>query len=385
MIATFKAMKEISKLPNVGTTIFTTMSKLANEYGAINLAQGFPDFNVDEKLVNTLKDVAGKDVHQYMPMGGNPSLLVQIARLINDRYGRVCVPEQNILVTAGATQAIFTALIALVQSGDEVIILDPSYDCYSPAVALAGGNAIHVDLNDDYSPNWDAIRKAFNENTRLLLVNNPHNPSGKVWSEEDLSHLCEILREFPNVILLSDEVYEFIHFEKKHLSAHLYADLHNRTIVVSSFGKSFHITGWKIGYLVAPEKLMVEIKKVHQFNVFSVNSVSQATLAAYLPLSDVGSLKETYMEKRDLFRSLLNSSKFKLLPSEGSYFQLADYSDISDLDDVSFCQYLTKEVGVAAIPVSVFNASGKDRKHIRFCYAKKDETLIQAAERLCKI
>lgn len=375
----------MSKLPQVGTTIFTVMSKMAAEHNAINLAQGFPDFNVDDKLISTLKDTAGKQVHQYMPMGGNPFLLREISRLIRDRYGRSCHPDNEILVTAGATQAIFTTIMALIGQDDEVLILDPSYDCYAPAVVLAGGKAVHVDLNEAYLPDWEAINAAISTRTKMIIVNNPHNPSGKVWNETDLEALRSLMAKYPELMLLSDEVYEFIHFEKKHLSAHFYEDLRERSIIVSSFGKTFHITGWKMGYLVAPEEWMIEIKKVHQFNVFSVNSVAQATLASYLPVSNVGELKNTYRDKRDLFQQLLKDSNFKLLPSEGSYFQLVDYSVISDLPDVGFCEYLTKNVGVAAIPVSVFNANGKDRKHIRFCYAKQDKTLIEAAQRLCKI
>jgi methionine transaminase len=375
----------MSKLPHVGTTIFTTMSRLAQEYGAINLAQGFPDFDIDPRLAEAVKSTATKPVHQYFPMPGYPPLLQSISRLIEDQYGRIVDPNSDLLITAGATQAIFTTIIALVDNNDEVLILDPSYDCYAPAVLLAGGTPVHVDLNDDYSPNWEAIAASITEKTKFLIINNPHNPSGQVWNLRDIESLLDLMNKHQHILLLSDEVYEFIYFSQKHLSIHLFDDLFERSITVSSFGKTFHVTGWKIGYLVAPEHLMNEIKKVHQFNVFSVNSISQYAIQNYLSNANVSELKQTYLEKRELFKSLLNKSRFKLLPCEGTYFQVLDYSEISDLDDVTFCNYLTKEVGVAAIPVSVFNKSGKDRKHIRLCFAKKTETLIQAAEKLCRI
>lgn len=375
----------MSKLPEVGTTIFTTMSKLAAEHGAINLAQGFPDFDIDPKLENCLKQSISKPIHQYFPMSGHPSLLKEIRRLVRDRYGRLVDQAQEILVTAGATEGIFSSIMALVQRDEEVIILDPSYDCYSPSVLLAGGKPIHVPLNDSYLPNWEAIEKAIGPHTRLLIINNPHNPSGKVWSESDLLSLIAIMAKFPQLHLLSDEVYEFIHFEKKHLSINLFPELYDRTIVTSSFGKTFHVTGWKLAYLIAPPKLMIEIQKVHQFNVFSVNSLAQYALAQYLPSSNVAELHQLYQEKRNLFKKLMKDSRFSLLPSEGTYFQLADYSAISDLNDVHFCEYLTQEIGVAAIPVSVFRQDKLDRKHIRFCFAKKNTTLIAAAEKLCKI
>jgi methionine aminotransferase len=375
----------MSKLPHVGTTIFTTMSRLAQEYGAINLAQGFPDFDIDTRLAEAVKSAATKPVHQYFPMPGYPPLLQSISRLIEDQYGRIVDPNSDLLITAGATQAIFTTIMALVHNNDEVLILDPSYDCYAPAVVLAGGTPVHVDLNDDYSPNWEAIATSITDKTKLLIINNPHNPSGKVWDLKDIESLLDLMNKHQHILLLSDEVYEFIYFSQKHLSIHLFDDLFERSITVSSFGKTFHVTGWKIGYMVAPEHLMNEIKKVHQFNVFSVNSISQFAIQSYLSSANVSELKQTYLDKREMFKSLLNNSRFKLLPCEGTYFQVLDYSEISDLDDVTFCNYLTKEVGVAAIPLSVFNKSGKDRRHIRLCFAKKTETLIQAAEKLCRI
>lgn len=375
----------MSKLPDVGTTIFTVMSKLAAEHNAINLSQGFPDFPIDEQLKQFLSDISFSDEHQYRPMPGSSTLLNAITNQINSQYGRSILPDRELLVTAGATQGIFTAIMALVNAGDEVIILDPSYDCYNPAVRLAGGVPVHVDMTDDLMPDWQRISDSISDKTRLIITNNPHNPSGRVWGEKDMKELERIMMENPQLLMLSDEVYEYITFEQKHLSVNQRSSIRDRAIVVSSFGKTYHITGWKIGYLVAPENLMSEIKKVHQFNVFSVNAPGQEALAKYVPVSAPEELGSMYKAKRNLFTSLLKESKFKLLPSEGTYFQVADYSDISDEKDGDFCKYLTKEVGVAAIPISVFNASGKDNKLIRFCFAKQEETLIEAAKKLCRI
>lgn len=375
----------MSKLPDVGTTIFTVMSKLAVEHNAINLSQGFPDFPIDEQLKQFLSDISFSDEHQYRPMPGSPTLLNAITNQINTQYGRSILPDRELLVTAGATQGIFTAIMALVNAGDEVIILDPSYDCYNPAVRLAGGVPVHVDMTDDLMPDWQKISDSISDKTRLIITNNPHNPSGRVWGEKDMDELERIMMAYPKLLVLSDEVYEYITFEQKHLSVNERSSMRERAIVVSSFGKTYHITGWKIGYLVAPENLMSEIKKVHQFNVFSVNAPGQEALAKYVPVSAPEELGSMYKAKRNLFTSLLKESKFKLLPSQGTYFQVADYSDISDEKDVDFCKYLTKEVGVAAIPISVFNASGKDNKLIRFCFAKQEETLIEAAKKLCRI
>lgn len=375
----------MSKLPDVGTTIFTVMSKLAVDHHAINLAQGFPDFPIDDRLKEALKKEADNNVHQYQPMVGSTALLTVIGEKIHCTYKRAVNPLSELLITAGATQAIFTTIQALVFPGDEVIILDPSYDCYAPAVLLAGGIPVHIDLNNNYSPPWEKIASAVTRQTRLLIFNNPHNPSGTIWKEADFRELEDLCIKHPRLLLLSDEVYEFITFEQEHISINERQALQDRTIIVSSFGKTFHITGWKVGYLVAPEQLMVEIKKVHQFNVFSVNSVCQAALANYVPQSDYSELSSLYKQKRDLFQGLLRASKFKLLACEGTYFQLADYSLISDLPDTELCKYLVKEVGVAAIPVSVFNKSGKDEKVIRLCFAKRDETLINAANLLCQL
>lgn len=375
----------MSKLPHVGTTIFSVMSQLAADYNAINLSQGFPNFPVDSYLTDLVTQSATANVHQYMPMAGYPQLLSNIGKLIEANYGRKNEPEKELLITAGATQGIFTCIQALVNAGEEVIILDPSYDCYEPPIILTGAVPIRVQLNDDFSPNWEKIEKHFNANTRMIIINNPHNPSGKILTETDFEQLEKILEKFPNVVLLSDEVYEYITFEKKHISVNSIQNLRNKSVIISSFGKTFHITGWKVGYLIAPEKLLIELKKVHQFLVFSVNSVAQFTLSKYLEKVDVKSLGAFYQEKRDLFRTLLANSRFQLLPAEGSYFQVVDYSAISSEKDTDFCIRLVKEYGVAAIPLSVFNKDGKDQHLIRFCFAKDDETLIKACERLCKI
>jgi methionine aminotransferase len=374
-----------SKLPKVGTTIFTTMSKMAADFNAINLSQGFPNFAIDPVLEDLLQKNSRENVHQYAPMAGLPVLLEAIATTIKSTYGRTIHPTTELLVTAGATQGIFTTIQALVGFGDEVVIIDPAYDCYEPAIILAGGKPIHVAMKADFTIDWLELRNVISQKTKLLIVNNPHNPSGRVMDQTDLDSLTNVMRDYPNLLLLSDEVYEYITYEQAHLSANLVPEIYDRTIIISSFGKTFHITGWKMGYLVAPEKLMVEIKKVHQFLVFSVNSVAQKTLADYLSQTDVSSLGAFYQQKRSLFQNGLTNSKFKLLPSEGTYFQTADYSQISSENDVQFCEWLTREKGVAAIPLSVFYEHPPEQHIIRFCYAKTDETLLAATERLCAI
>lgn len=375
----------MSKLPNVGTTIFTTMSKMAMDHQAINLSQGFPNFPVDEKLVSLLQETAGENAHQYVPMSGYPGLLEEIATLTQKSYQRTVNPATEILVTAGATQGIFTTIQALVNKGENVVILDPAYDCYAPAVVLAGAEPIHVNMLPDFTPDWDKINAVVNSKTAMIIVNNPHNPSGKILQERDLVELEALLDRHPQLILLSDEVYEYITFEQKHISANTRSALIDRTIVVSSFGKTFHITGWKIGYLIAPEKYMVEIKKVHQFLVFCVNSVAQISLAKYLKEVDVQQLGKFYQEKRDYFQQLMKNSRFELLPSEGSYFQTARYSSISSDSDLVFVEKLVKEHGVAAIPFSAFYQNHFDQQIVRFCFAKDPETLEKAAEKLCQI
>jgi methionine aminotransferase len=375
----------MSKLPNVTTSIFSVMSKMAAEYDAINLSQGFPNFPVDHRLTNIVAQLAKEDVHQYTPMSGYPPLLQKIKALIQNSYHRTIQPETELLVTAGATQAIFTTILALIKTDDEVIILDPSYDCYEAPVLLSQAKPIRVALNDDYTPNWKTIERAFSEKTKMIIINNPHNPTGKILNQFDFEALETILEKYPNTLVLSDEVYEYITFEQKHISSHTREKLLNRCIMISSFGKSFHVTGWKVGYLVAPEYLMREIKKVHQFLVFSVNSICQVAISNYLDLVTVNEIGSFYQKKRDYFRSLLKNSRFELMPCEGTYFQVVSYAKISNENDVDFCKRLITEYGVAAIPISTFYANGKDLKLIRFCFAKDNHTLEEAAKRLCKV
>ncbi|MBG6186091.1 methionine aminotransferase [Flavobacterium sp. CAN_S2] len=375
----------MSKLPNISTSIFTVMSKMAAEYNAINLSQGFPNFPIDERLTAIVAKLAKENVHQYTPMSGYPPLLSKIAVLIQNSYQRTIQPETELLVTAGATQGIFTTITALVKSNDEVIILDPSYDCYEAPVLLCNANPVRVALNDDYTPNWETIEKACTTKTKMIIINNPHNPTGKILTESDFEALEILLEKYPDIVLLSDEVYEYITFEEKHISAHTRDKLLNRCVRVSSFGKSFHVTGWKIGYLVAPEYLMNEIKKVHQFLVFSVNSICQVAISEYLDIVSVSEIGKLYQEKRNYFRQLLKDSRFKLMPCEGTYFQVVSYAAISNENDVDFCKRLIIEHGVAAIPISTFYTDGKDLKLIRFCFAKDNATLEEAAKRLCAI
>jgi len=375
----------MSKLPKVTTSIFAIMTKMATEKNAINLAQGFPNFAVDEKLASIVAKVVKKDVHQYLQISGYPPLLTKIAKLILDSYQRIVLPETEILVTTGATQALFTSILALIKKDEEVIILDPSFDNYEAPTLLCNAKAIRVELNNDYTPNWERIEKVITHKTRMLIINSPHNPTGKIWRENDFVALENLLDKYPNILLLSDEVYEFISFEEKHISIHSRKKIVERSIVISSFGKSFHITGWRIGYLVAPEYLMKEIKKVHQYLVFSVNSLAQAAICDYLDVVSVKELGKFYQEKRDYFRKLLENSRFELMPCEGTYFQTVSYKTISNENDQDFCTRLVVDYGVAAIPISAFYADGKDSKLIRFCFAKDDKTLEEAAKRLCAV
>lgn len=379
-------MSEIkSKLPHVGTSIFSVMSKMATQYNAINLSQGFPNFPVAPELVENYEEVIKGNYHQYMPMPGSHRLLVEISQKVLTHYGRDIHPEEEVLVTAGATQAIFTAIQAVIHRGDEAIVLDPSYDSYAPSVGLAGGTPIHINMNPDFSVDWSKVEDAISKDTKLLIVNNPHNPGGTVFSEEDIHAIEQIMLRHPHLFLLSDEVYEFIHFEQKHISINSRETIRDRTFIVSSFGKTFHVTGWKIGYLVAPKYLMDEVKKIHQYIVFSVNSTAQRTLANYLPQADLSDLGRFYQKKRDFFRGLMKNSRFELLDCQGTYFQVARYNEISNLGDVDFAKEMTQKHGVAVIPVSGFNKDQHDDHLIRLCFAKDEETIIKATEKLCKI
>lgn len=372
----------MSKLPHIGTSIFTVMSQMATEHQAINLSQGFPNFPVDERLTAIVAKLATANIHQYTPMSGLPSLLEKIAALTQQSYGRAVTPKEEILVTAGATEGIFATIQALVKAQEEVIILDPSYDCYEAPILLSNAKPVRVALNIDFTPNWETITAAVNEKTRLIIINNPHNPTGKMWTASDFEQLEKLVHAFPNLLVLSDEVYEYITFEQPHISVHHRPKLWERSISISSFGKSFHITGWKIGYVIAPEYLMREIKKVHQFLVFSVSSIAQHALNEYIEVVDIKTLGQFYQQKRDFFQSLMKDTKLKLLPCEGTYFQVASYAAISEENDIDFTKRLVTEFGVATIPISIFYANGDDHQCIRFCFAKDDETLTRAAERL---
>jgi len=377
-------MNHPSKLPNVGTTIFTVMSALANEYQAINLSQGFPDFPLDERFQSILNQALNKNVHQYAPMMGLPLLREEICKLVSNQHGRN-VHLEEVLITAGATQSIFTSIQALVNPGDEVVIIDPAYDCYGPAVDLVQGIRIHIPLANDLTLDLQKIKDALSEKTRMLILNNPHNPTGMVFDQRQIKALVDLLAPYPNCLILSDEVYEFINFTEEVITMHQFESIRDRLITVSSFGKTLHITGWKLGYLIAPEHLMKEIKKVHQFLVFSVNHFAQYAVAEFLKMYKTEEISPLFLRKRNLLQSLLKSSKFELLPCHGTYFQLVDYSNISEKNDVEFSQWLTKEVGVASIPISVFFDKGFDKKYLRLCFAKSDDILTSAAERLCKI
>lgn len=377
-------MNQHSKLPHVGTTIFTTMSALANEHKALNLSQGFPDFPLDEKFKEILSSTLDANVHQYAPMMGLPILREEIVKLVERQHHRKLEIDE-VLITAGATQAIFTTIQALVHAEDEVIIIDPAYDCYAPAVDLVGAKRIHIPLTENLDLDLMKIKSALTPNTRMIIINNPHNPTGAVFKQQQLKEFVEILERFPNCYILSDEVYEFINFTNETISMHQFESIHERLITVSSFGKTLHITGWKLGYLCASTAVMKEITKVHQFLVFSVNHFAQHAIAQYLKNYDIAAISPMFKKKRDLLQALLTPSKFVLLPCNGTYFQLLDYSNISNENDVNFAKRLTIELGVATIPISVFFQEPFEKKYLRLCFAKSDELLTSAAEKLCKI
>ena len=376
-----------SRLPNVGTTIFTVMSRLAQECGAINLSQGFPDFNAEDLLFERVAHWMRAGHNQYAPMAGTAALRAAIAAKVEVLYGTAYDPEHEITVTAGATQALFTAVTACVHPGDEVIVFEPVYDSYVPAIELAGGKVVRMRLAaPDYRPDWDAVAAAIGPRTRMIMINTPHNPTATVWTRDDLDRLAALVRG-TGIVVVADEVYEHIVFDgAAHASCAAHPELAQRSLVVSSFGKTYHITGWKVGYVLAPRELMVEFRKVHQFNVFTVNTTVQLGLADYMAdASRHLGLAAFYQAKRDFFRAALATSRFELLPSHGTYFQLARYAAISDLGDAAFCAHLTRAVGVAAIPVSAFFADGRDEHVIRFCFAKNEATLAAACARLAAL
>ena len=375
-----------SRLPKVGTTIFTVMSALATEHGAVNLGQGFPDFDCDPRLIDAVVAAMRAGLNQYPPMSGAAPLREAIAAKIERLYGARYDATQEITVTAGATQAIFTAVLAVVRPGDEVIVLEPVYDSYLPNIELAGGRPVRVQMTDDFRVPWEAVRAAITPRTRAIMINSPHNPSGTILRDQDMRTLESIAVE-ARLFVISDEVYEHMVFDGEvHRSASSYPGLAERSFVISSFGKTFHVTGWKVAYCAAPAALSAEFRKVHQFNVFTVNTPVQHGLADYLrDPAPYLELSAFYQRKRDLFRSGLAASRFRLLPCEGTYFQVVDYSPISSLPEAEFARWLTTEIGVAAIPISAFFDEPTERGLVRFCFAKKDETLQRALERLARL
>lgn len=376
-----------SKLPKTGTTIFTIMSALAQEHGAINLSQGFPDFLCDERLVSLVEQYMRKGMNQYAPMPGIMVLREAIAEKAMQLYDAPYHPETEITVTAGGTEAIYAAITAVVEEGDEVILFEPAYDCYAPSVELNKGIPIYVELvPPDYRINWNDVKKLINQRTRMIIINTPHNPTGMVMTSQDMKQLQK-LTQHTDIIILSDEVYEHIIFDgAEHQSVMRYPKLAERSFVVFSFGKTYHNTGWKTGYCLAPADLMREFRKAHQFIVFSANTPMQYAYADMLrePSHYLG-LRNFYEEKRDYFLKLIDGSRFKAKPASGSYFQMLDYSAISREKDTDFAIRLTKENGIASIPTSVFFHHGLDQKMLRFCFAKEKETLEQAAEKLLKV
>ncbi len=376
-----------SRFPQMGTTIFTVMSKMAAECGAVNLSQGFPDFQAEPALFDAMHRYMLAGRNQYAPMAGMPELRQAIVDKVAALYGPRFDVESEVTVTAGATQAIFTAIAAFVRPGDEVIVFAPVYDSYVPAIETVGGKAVYAQLKfPDYTPDWEQVAALITPRTRMIVVNSPHNPTGSLLLAVDLEKLANLLRG-TDIVVLSDEVYEHILFDgEQHASLCGHPELAARSIVVSSFGKTYHITGWKIGYVVGPAALMAEFRKVHQFNVFTVHGPSQLALAEYMQdASRHLKLAAFYEEKRDFFRQILGQTPFELLPCRGTYFQLASYRAISDLPDRAFAEWMTREIGVAVIPVSVFYADGRDDRVVRFCFAKKEETLLAAGERLRRL
>jgi methionine transaminase len=376
-----------SRLPAVGTTIFTVMSALAAQHGAVNLGQGFPDFECDPKLLDAVDAAMRAGHNQYPPMAGIAPLREAVAAKIEALYGARYDAGSEITITAGATQAILTAILAVVHPGDEVIVLEPCYDSYAPNIELAGGRVVRVALTPGtFRPDFDAIAAALGPKTRAILVNSPHNPSATVWTRAEMQRLAALLAP-TDTLLISDEVYEHMVFDGvAHVSASSLPELAARSFVVSSFGKTFHVTGWKIGTVAAPAPLTAEFRKVHQFNVFTVNTPMQHALAAYLAdPAPYRTLPSFYQAKRDLFRAGLARTRLRLLPSEGSYFQCVDYSAVSALGEEAFCRWLTSDVGVAAIPLSAFYADGRDQQIARLCFAKRDDTLRSALERLARL
>jgi methionine transaminase len=372
-----------SKLPAVKTSIFAVMSRMAQEYNAINLSQGFPDFNCSEDLIGLVNHFQKKGFNQYAPMQGVPQLLQQISDKIKKLYGRYYIPGDEIVITSGATQALFTAISTIINPGDQAVILEPAYDSYAPAVTLNGGIPVFIRQTNDFKVDWQKVEESMNDKVKLLIINSPHNPSGTLFNQDDIMSLEKLAQKY-SFIIISDEVYEHITFDSNpHISISSSEVLQKRSFVISSFGKTFHTTGWKVGYCCAPKRLMDEFKKLHQFTVFAVNTPVQYAYAEYLK-DEVHylSLNKFYQNKRDCFLKFLQGSRFKYKTSAGTYFQLLDYSAISDMNDMDFCGYMIKEKGIAAIPLSPFYSGEYDKKIIRVCFAKRDDVLKQAGELL---
>jgi methionine aminotransferase len=380
-------MKLTSKLPNLSLTIFSEMTQLADMHGAINLSQGFPDYAVPEELTALVANYMQQGYNQYAPMQGVQHLREQIAAKVLELYGAKYDPAREITVTSGATEALFAAITAVVREGDEVIVLEPAYDSYTPVISLCGGIPVYVQMEfPEYRIAWNDLRDAISEKTRAIILNSPHNPTGAVLTRDDISSLIQIVQD-SNIVIISDEVYEHILFDGcTHQSMASYPQLAERSFVISSFGKTYHATGWKIGYCLAPVELSREVQKIHQYLTFASNTPVQHAFAEFMQKKEVYlELSEFYQQKRDQFLASLKESRFKALPCKGTYFQMLDYSEITDEPDLEFARRLTTDFGVAAIPPSVFYHRRNDYKVLRFCFAKKDETLEQAAERLCKV
>jgi methionine aminotransferase len=376
-----------TKLNNIPTSIFTVMSEMAQEHDAINLAQGFPNFESDPILIELVAKAMRDGYNQYAPMAGDLGLRKIISNKTEALYSKKYNPGTEVTITAGATQAIFTAIATIINTGDEVIIFTPAYDCYEPTIRLFGGVTVSIQLKSPtYRPDWDEVSNKITSKTKMIIINTPHNPSGTLFSESDMRQLEDLAEKY-NLIVISDEVYEHIVFDGElHQSASKFPKLALRSFIIGSFGKTFHNTGWKMGYCIASEKLTKEFQKVHQYNVFCANHPIQKALATYMeePNNYLG-LSAFYQEKRDFFLNLLKDSRFKIIPSKGTYFQLLNFSEISSESDITFAERLTKENKVAMIPTSVFNPNKEDFKQIRVCFAKKEETLIEAASILNRI
>lgn len=375
-----------SKLPNAGTTIFSVMTALANEHNAINLSQGFPNFETSDELISLVSFYMKKGMNQYAPMQGIISLREVIAEKVQECYQANYSPESEITITAGGTEAIYVAITSIIREEDEVIIFEPAYDCYGPTIQLAGGIPISIQLTaPDFSIDWGNVKKLISHKTKMIIINTPHNPGGSVMSHEDMIELEKITAN-SEIIIVSDEVYEHIIFDgHQHESVMRYPKLAERSFVVFSFGKTYHNTGWKMGYCLAPENLMTEFRRIHQFVMFSANTAIQYALAEFMKNKNYLELPVFFQEKRDFFLKQLSGSKFKFTPAKGSYFQCLDYSEISKENDFDFAVRLSKENKVAGIPVSAFYHLKTDNKLLRFCFAKTNETLEQAAEKLCNI